>query len=61
MYHYKQAGPEADPSEIAKAKTLQIYLNKCTEARKLRDWHTVIKETGTAISSGADSAPQVQT
>ncbi|OUZ99308.1 Tetratricopeptide repeat-containing domain [Macleaya cordata] len=61
LYHYKQSGPEVDPSEIAQAKSLQSYLNKCTEARKLRNWHTVINETGFAISSGADSAPQIFT
>ncbi|KAI3930652.1 hypothetical protein MKX01_037098 [Papaver californicum] len=49
----------SDPNDIAKAKNLQIYLSKCTEARKLRDWQTVIKETSSSISSGADSALQV--
>lgn len=60
MYHFKHAGPEADHDDIAKVKMLQAHLNKCTEARKLRDWNTLIKETGCAISAGADSAPQVR-
>ncbi|MCL7051402.1 hypothetical protein MKW94_015618 [Papaver nudicaule] len=59
LYHYKQSGHDADPSDIAKAKNLQVYLSKCTEARKLRDWQTVTKETSSAISSGADSALQI--
>lgn len=59
MYHYKQSGPEADPDDLAKAKAVQAHLSKCTEARRLRDWNTLIKETGFAITSGADSAPQV--
>lgn len=59
QYHFKLAGPEADPDEIAKVKTLQVLLNKCTEARRLRDWNTLRKETESAISAGADSAPQV--
>ncbi|KAG7983155.1 hypothetical protein I3843_04G090600 [Carya illinoinensis] len=59
LYHFKHAGPEADQVDIAKVKTLQAHLNKCTEARKLRDWNTLIKETGSAISAGADSAPQI--
>lgn len=59
LYHYKQAGPDADPDEIVKAKTLQVYLNKCTEARRFGDWITLITATNNAISSGADSAPQV--
>ncbi|OAY35857.1 inactive TPR repeat-containing thioredoxin TTL3 [Manihot esculenta] len=58
-YHYKLSGPEADHLDIAKAKALQIHLNKCTEARRLRDWNTLIKETKAAISSGADSAPAI--
>lgn len=59
IYHYKHAGPEADHVDIAKAKTLQAYLNKCTEVKRTRDWNTLIKETKSAISAGADSAPQV--
>ncbi|KAJ1378156.1 Tetratricopeptide-like helical domain superfamily [Sesbania bispinosa] len=59
LYHYKQAGPEADPDEIAKVKVLQVHLNKCTEARRSGDWNTLIIETNKAISSGADSAPQI--
>ncbi|KAK2389784.1 hypothetical protein P8452_27313 [Trifolium repens] len=59
LYHYKQAGPEADPDEIAKVKILQAHLNKCTEAQRVGDWNTLIVETSNAISSGADSAPQI--
>ncbi|CAN1177440.1 Inactive TPR repeat-containing thioredoxin TTL3 [Linum perenne] len=59
IYHYKHAGPEADHVDISKAKALQLYLNKCTEARRMRDWNTLIKETDAAISSGADSAPHI--
>lgn len=59
IYHYKQAGSDADPEDISKAKNLQTYLSRCTEARKLRDVHTLIRESGCAISVGADSAPQV--
>ncbi|RDX69482.1 Inactive TPR repeat-containing thioredoxin TTL3, partial [Mucuna pruriens] len=59
MYHYKQAGPEADPDEIAKVKILHIHLNKCTDAHRLGDWNTLITETNNVISLGADSAPQI--
>ncbi|KAF8019072.1 hypothetical protein BT93_H3825 [Corymbia citriodora subsp. variegata] len=59
MYHYKHAGPEADPEVVAKARAVQTHLNKCTEARKLRDWNNLIKESGRVISAGADSAPQI--
>ncbi|TQD91727.1 hypothetical protein C1H46_022687 [Malus baccata] len=59
LYHYKHAGPEADQEDIAKVKTLQACLNKCTEARRLRDWNTLIKESQSVILAGADSAPQI--
>ncbi|KAJ8765752.1 hypothetical protein K2173_014874 [Erythroxylum novogranatense] len=59
VYHYRQAGPEADPDDVSKAKVLRVRLSKCTEARKHRDWNTLIKETEAAISAGADSAPQI--
>lgn len=59
LYHYKHAGTEAEHVDMAKAKSVQFHLNKCTEAKRLRDWNTLIKETGSAISAGADSAPQV--
>ncbi|KAL1336635.1 hypothetical protein HN51_031001 [Arachis hypogaea] len=59
LYHYKQAGPEADPDEIAKVKILQVHLNKCTEARRVGDCNTLITETNKVISSGADSAQQI--
>ncbi|XP_075655824.1 inactive TPR repeat-containing thioredoxin TTL3 isoform X2 [Castanea sativa] len=59
LYHFKHAGPEADPDDIAKVKSVQVHLKKCTEARKLRDWNTLIKEAAYVISAGADSAPQI--
>ncbi|WCJ31859.1 tetratricopeptide repeat (TPR)-containing protein [Euphorbia peplus] len=59
MYHYKHAGQEADQVDIAKVKGVQLHLNKCTEARRQGDWNALIKETKSAMSSGADSAPQI--
>ncbi|XVE86759.1 hypothetical protein DITRI_Ditri18aG0059600 [Diplodiscus trichospermus] len=59
IYHYKHAGLEADRDDIAKAKSLQAHLNKCTEAKRLRDWNSLLKETDSTINAGADSAPQI--
>lgn len=58
IYHCKHAGPEADHEDIAKAKALQKHLDECTEAKRLRDWNALIKQTWCAINTGADSAPQ---
>ncbi|KAL9329589.1 hypothetical protein ACSQ67_004592 [Phaseolus vulgaris] len=59
LYHYKLAGQEVDQEEITKVKKIQFHLNKCTEARRVGDWNNLIKEASHAISSGADSAPQI--
>nr|GEV20437.1 hypothetical protein [Tanacetum cinerariifolium] len=59
MRHYKQAGSKADPDLIIKAKKLQVHLMRCNEARKLKDWNRLIKETMLAISADADSALQI--
>lgn len=59
IYHYRHAGAEADPEVLAKAKKLQVHLNKCTEAKMQKDWNTVLRETGLAVAAGADSAPQI--
>ncbi|KAL0736201.1 hypothetical protein Bca4012_012411 [Brassica carinata] len=59
IYHIKHSGPEADQEDILKAKTVQMHLNKCAEAKRLRDWNTLIRETKNTIASGADAAPQV--
>ncbi|KAK9678625.1 hypothetical protein RND81_11G223900 [Saponaria officinalis] len=59
MYHFRQAGPEADPDMTHKAKAVVSHLKKSDDARKLKDWHTVLIESGNAISAGADSAPKI--
>ena len=41
------------------AQALQNHLSKCTEARKVKDWKVILKESQAAISLGADSAPLV--
>ncbi|KAJ9673807.1 hypothetical protein PVL29_023388 [Vitis rotundifolia] len=58
LNHYKYSSP-ADSEYIAKAQALQTHLSRCIEARNLRDWNTLLKEARCAISSGADSAPQI--
>ncbi|CAH9131406.1 unnamed protein product [Cuscuta epithymum] len=59
MYHFKQAGQEGDPDVMAKARNLKVHLANCTEAKKQRDWNSLLKESGLAILAGADSAPQI--
>ncbi|KAJ6337527.1 hypothetical protein OIU76_007242 [Salix suchowensis] len=59
LYHYKQSGTNTDSMEVARAQALQKHLNRCTEARKLKEWNRLLSETEFSISSGADSVPQV--
>ncbi|KAL8472089.1 hypothetical protein ACS0TY_029353 [Phlomoides rotata] len=58
-YHFKQSGPEADPESMLRAKQVQMHLSRCTEAKRQRDWNTLLRETDLAIDSGADSAPLI--
>ncbi|GAU34370.1 hypothetical protein TSUD_217100 [Trifolium subterraneum] len=41
------------------AQALQNHINKCIEARKFNKWNVILKETHSALSLGADSAPQI--
>ncbi|GAV59266.1 Thioredoxin domain-containing protein/TPR_8 domain-containing protein/TPR_11 domain-containing protein [Cephalotus follicularis] len=59
MHHFLRSGSHADAKDITQAQALQNHLSQCTEARKLKEWKTLLNETLCAISSGADSAPQV--
>ncbi|KAK9069441.1 hypothetical protein SSX86_011345 [Deinandra increscens subsp. villosa] len=59
MRHYKQAGSEAEANVITKAQKLQVHISRCNEAKKRKDWNTLLKESSLAISAGADSALQI--
>lgn len=58
-YHFKQSGSEADPESMQRAKQVQMHLSRCTEAKRQRDWNTLLRETDLAIDAGADSAPLI--
>ncbi|KAJ0975075.1 hypothetical protein J5N97_017040 [Dioscorea zingiberensis] len=59
IHHYKLSRSEASSEGISRARALQSHLAKSNEARKLRDWQTVLKESCSAAAAGSDSAPQV--
>ncbi|KAK6155537.1 hypothetical protein DH2020_009785 [Rehmannia glutinosa] len=59
VYHFKQAGSDADPDAMNKARNVQFHLNKCSEAKRQRDWNTLLKESNFSIAGGADSAPLI--
>ncbi|KAL6179871.1 hypothetical protein ACLB2K_046542 [Fragaria x ananassa] len=57
--HYKLSGPYAYWKDIDQCQTLQKCLSRCIEAQKLQEWNVLLNETQLAMSSGANSAPQV--
>ncbi|KAJ8762668.1 hypothetical protein K2173_011148 [Erythroxylum novogranatense] len=59
LHHYKLSGVGNDFKEVAQSHALQQQLQGCVEARKLKDWNSLLKKTEYIISIGADSAPQV--
>ncbi|RZC89475.1 hypothetical protein C5167_027017 [Papaver somniferum] len=59
LHHFKNSGKEAKSSEINQAQSLQTHLKYCNEAKKQKDWNAVLQRTRFAISSCADSAPQI--
>ncbi|XP_038975666.1 inactive TPR repeat-containing thioredoxin TTL3-like [Phoenix dactylifera] len=59
IHHYKLSRKETSSNDFSQVHALQTHLAKCNEARKQKDWLTVLKESQAAVSAGADSAPQV--
>ncbi|WOL13924.1 inactive TPR repeat-containing thioredoxin TTL3 [Canna indica] len=59
IHHYKQSRNEAAPNDMSRAKALLAHISKSNEARRLKDYITLLKESQSAASSGADSSPQV--
>ncbi|KAF5739728.1 TPR repeat-containing thioredoxin TTL1-like [Tripterygium wilfordii] len=59
LHHFELSGSDRDSEVIVQARILQKHLTNSIQARKLKDWTTLLKETQCAISSGADSAPNI--
>nr|XP_023925721.1 inactive TPR repeat-containing thioredoxin TTL3-like isoform X2 [Quercus suber] len=52
-------GQQPDQSELQKLKSLVKHLNQCTDARKIGDWKSAIRESDAAMEIGADYSPQL--
>ncbi|MCO5548208.1 hypothetical protein L7F22_001665 [Adiantum nelumboides] len=57
--HLHDARQDPDSIESQRLQVIERHLFRCIEARKLGDWHNVIKESDAAVVAGADSAPQI--
>ncbi|XP_049386944.1 inactive TPR repeat-containing thioredoxin TTL3-like, partial [Solanum stenotomum] len=56
--HLFSMGQKPDQATLQKLQAVAEHIDKCTEARRLEDWTTMLKEAKAATTSGADSSPQ---
>ncbi|XP_066314537.1 TPR repeat-containing thioredoxin TTL1-like [Miscanthus floridulus] len=56
--HFTQAGhlQQSDPTEWQKLQEVEVHLGRCTNARKIGDWKSTLREADAAIAAGADSS-----
>ncbi|XP_039001601.1 TPR repeat-containing thioredoxin TTL1-like [Hibiscus syriacus] len=52
-------GQPQDLAELQKLQAVEKHLSKCTDARRIRDWRSALREADAAISAGADFSPQL--
>ncbi|KAG7024786.1 TPR repeat-containing thioredoxin TTL1 [Cucurbita argyrosperma subsp. argyrosperma] len=52
-------GVQPDPNELQRLQVVERHISRCGDARRVRDWRSVLKEADAAISGGADSSPQL--
>ncbi|KAJ1282010.1 hypothetical protein BS78_03G017300 [Paspalum vaginatum] len=56
LKHLSLATPQPDLLELHKLQTVEKHLGRCLDARKARDWKSVLRESDAAIVAGADSS-----
>uniref|UniRef100_K3YZ51 Uncharacterized protein n=2 Tax=Setaria italica TaxID=4555 RepID=K3YZ51_SETIT len=59
IYHFKQSSKESTVADVSRAQSVKSRIAKSSDARRLKDWITVLQEAQAAVSDGADCAPQV--
>ncbi|PIN16564.1 Thioredoxin [Handroanthus impetiginosus] len=52
-------GHQVDSIELQKLQLVEKHLSRCTDARRLGDWRSALREVDAAILSGADASPQL--
>jgi len=45
---------------LQKLQAVEKYIGKFTDARRVGDWTSMLREVNAAIASGADASPQVK-
>jgi len=61
--NFTQAGhlQQSDPLEWQKLQEVEMHLGRSTDARKIGDWKSALREADAAIAAGADSSQLVMT
>ncbi|KAH0719785.1 hypothetical protein KY290_004700 [Solanum tuberosum] len=57
--HLFSLGQKPDQATLQKLQAVAEHISKCTDARRLEDWTTMLKEAEAATTSGADASPQL--
>ncbi|XP_055801301.1 TPR repeat-containing thioredoxin TTL1-like [Solanum dulcamara] len=52
-------GHQPDQGDLLKLQAVEKHIGKCTDARKVADWWSTLREADAAIASGADASPQL--
>lgn len=59
VQHISLSGSIASLNDITQVKALRTCLSRCDEAKKLKDWGTLLSQTYDALAIGANSSLQV--
>ncbi|KAK6154283.1 hypothetical protein DH2020_008531 [Rehmannia glutinosa] len=57
--HICYSGHQPDPVDFQKLQSVEKHLSRCTDARRVGDWRSTLREVDAAIASGADASPQL--
>ncbi|KAJ8899526.1 hypothetical protein K2173_018500 [Erythroxylum novogranatense] len=55
--HLYFPGQHPDPFELQKLQLVEKHLANCSDARKMNDWRSVLREVDATIAAGADYCP----
>jgi hypothetical protein len=59
IYHMKQSSNESAGADVSRAQSVKSRIARSNDARRLKNWITVLQEAQAAVADGADCAPQV--
>ncbi|XP_031503903.1 TPR repeat-containing thioredoxin TTL1-like isoform X1 [Nymphaea colorata] len=57
--HLYYFGHQPDPGELQKLQIIERHISRCTDARKIEDWKSALREGDAAIAAGAESCPHL--